>query len=68
MVTVAQMVRAPDCGSGSQGFESLLSHGARTGAWCNGSIAVSKTADGSSNLSVSANNGSMAEWSKAAPC
>ena len=33
MVTVAQLVRAPDCGSGGQGFEPLLSHQGNIAQW-----------------------------------
>ena len=34
VVAVAQLVRAPDCGSGGRGFESRLSPGKRPAAYC----------------------------------
>ena len=48
MVSVVQLVRTPDCGSGGRQFESV--HLPHLYPWCNGSIRGSNPLGQSSNL------------------
>ena len=66
MASVAQMVRAPECGSGGRGFEALCPPQREYSSVVE-QMAVNHRVVGSSP-SIPASFGSMAERSKAAPC